>query len=185
MQKLYIKTIDGTNHIESRSKIIVSANGRYIYNPSEELLLKNGWKEYNKNIGPDAEENDLQTLKDALKDTIIKYDLSSYINIFYINGDPLWLDKAARSNLIQRFNAEKYMGLKNTKLWYNNDEYSYEYILPIDIAINMLYELEVYAANCYDVTQTHLNNVEDLNDKESINNYDYYKGYPTPLQFNI
>lgn len=183
MQKLYTKIINDTKQIKPRNEIIVFHDGYCVYNPSEELLFKDGWVEY----GDDQVyvKDELQESKDNLKNEILNHDSSSKINIFYINDDPLWFDKNQRSNLIQRFNAEKHEGLETTKIWYNTDEYSYEYILSINDAINILYKLEVYAANCYDVTQMHLNNIDELEDIDSVMRYDYHKGYPEPLKFNI
>lgn len=178
-QKLYTKTINNIKYIEPRNNIILSILNRKIYNPSEELLFKHGWVEYIEN--DDVIIDELQAAKHEIKSQIIEHDTSIHVNIFYINGEPLWFDKTMRNNLMQRFNAEKHEGLENTKIWYNDIEYE----LSIDIAINILYKLEVYAAKCFDTTQTHLNNIEEMDDVECVKNYDFYAGYPVPIQFNI
>ena len=68
---------------------------------------------------------------------------------------------------------------KETVLWYG------EISIPIsiDLAINMLYELEIYASQCYDVTWGHCANISNLNTIDEIKNYDFKCGYPNKLSF--
>lgn len=186
MQKLYTKVVNGTRRIEPRNKIIINLYNRCIYCPTEDVLLEHGWVEYTPENIADTQteetiEDDLSLIKESLKDDLLNHDSSSHVNIFYINGDRLWFNKTTRSNLIQRFNAEKYEGVELTKLWYNNIEYN----LSVDTAIDMLYKLESYAAKCYDTTQKHLSNIDKLEDINEAKDYNYYSDYPTPLHFDI
>ena len=48
----------------------------------------------------------------------------------------------------------------------------------------MLNALELYALDCYNVTQAHLVAVNNMNFAEQIENYDYAVGYPNKLIFN-
>jgi hypothetical protein len=47
----------------------------------------------------------------------------------------------------------------------------------------MLFAIEVYASSCYDMTQYHLAQVNELEDINEIENYDYTTGYPEKLNF--
>ena len=47
----------------------------------------------------------------------------------------------------------------------------------------MLNALELYALNCYNVTQSHISAVKALQTIEEIENYDYTVGYPVKLSF--
>jgi hypothetical protein len=58
-----------------------------------------------------------------------------------------------------------------------------EFPLVIDNAILMLDAIEMYAIECYDVTQRHLMNIDKLQTAEEIKNYDYTTGYPEKLKF--
>jgi hypothetical protein len=80
-----------------------------------------------------------------------------------------------------RFNAEQSKGIETTNLWYGG----MNLVLPIKNAIEMLLDLEIYASQCYDVTQRHLHNVKQLQSIEDINNYDYKVDYPEKLKLII
>ncbi len=48
----------------------------------------------------------------------------------------------------------------------------------------MLGNLEVYAAECFDNTDSHQRSIQGLESYEDIRGYDYTTGYPTPLTFS-
>lgn len=124
----------------------------------------------------------VRTAEDAkreMTDKINRYDSSSSVNIFYIQGLEVWLDKATRTGLKLRFEAEMAMGQTETTLWYNNMQFP----LTVENAIKMLYAIELYASACYDRTQAHLAAVNALEDVETIDTYDYKAGYPEKLNF--
>lgn len=191
MKTQFIKIIDGKASIKSRKNIIIHKNilienpetGEMVecheesYNPTDEMLFEDGWELY---VKPEPTEEELKSQALSIKLAEIKnYDSSSEVNLFYIQGIPVWLDKATRAGLKLRFEAELAMKEQNTTLWYNNQSFT----LPLNDAIAMLYALEVYASKCYDNTQAHLANVSMLETVEEINDYDYTAGYPEKLNF--
>lgn len=182
--KLYEKIIDGQQHCKPASKIIIIKDGMQTFNPTEEMLLEDGWKVHVPVVYEQSEEefeqHRLMNEKEYLKDDIIRYDSSDDVNVFYINDESMWLDKQTRSGLMLRFQAETALGKTETTLWGDGKEY----ILPLTIAIQMLYVLEVYASACYDNTQRHLSNVDKLESIDDIKSYDYRDGYPEKLTFN-
>jgi hypothetical protein len=182
--KRYIK--DG--QIKTRNQIVIKGqrtikdkdgNDKIIntntFNPTEEMILANGWEEY---ITPIYEPTIEDHRRDKIRE-IERYDSSDEVNIFYIQGLPVWLDKATRAGLKLRFEAELAMKEENTTLWYGNQSFT----LQLNMAIQMLYAIEVYASKCYDNTQKHLANVEKLETLEEIIEYDYHTGYPEKLNF--
>lgn len=148
-----------------------------VFNPTHEMLIEDGWTVY-VTPEPTAEEILIRTKREKIHD-INMYDSSNDVNIFYIQGLPIWLDKATRAGLKLRFEAELALKHENTTLWYNSQKFE----LPLNSAIAMLYALEVYASQCYDNTQYHLANVEKLETLEEIMEYDYKSGYPAKLEF--
>lgn len=169
--KKYIK--DGI--IKSRNQIVIRKNGMNTYNPTKEMILADGWEEY---VTPVYE----PTIDDYRRDKIRKitrYDSSPEVNLFYINDQGLWLDKATRVGLKLRFDAEMASGQTNTTLWYEGVPFNLELVN----AVQMLNAIELYASACYDNTQAHIANVKDLEDVESLKNYDYRTGYPEKLRF--
>lgn len=175
--KRYTKQIDGKTVIKERNRIVINKDGMQTINPTHEMLIADGWVEY---IIPEpTEEELLLRAKVYVKNEIRRYDSSSEVNEFFINGLSVWLDKATRAGLKLRFEAEIAMGNENTSLWYNNMQFP----LPLSQAMQMLYAIEIYASACYDNTQAHLANVEALSTIEECEEYDYKVGYPEKLYF--
>ena len=166
--------------IRFRKQIVVRKDGMQIINPSEELVLADGWEIYTPvTPTPPTEEELLEREKRMKKDEINRYDSSEEINIFFVNEMPVWLDKATRAGLMLRFQAESAMGKTNTSLWY--EEYKFD--LTIEQALQMLYIIENYASICYDNTQHHLSMINTLETIEDVRAYDYKTGYPEKLKF--
>lgn len=169
--KRYIK--DGK--IKHRNEIVIRKDGMNTYNPTEEMILADGWEEY---IIP-VYEPTIEDYRKRKKDEILRYDSSDEVNAFYMQGQRMWLDKATRAGLMLRLQAEQSMGKETTTLWYG----SHQFELPMANAFQMLYALELYASQCYDNTQRHLAAVDALESKEEIEAYDYRTGYPEELEF--
>lgn len=161
--------------IKTRNQIVIHKDGMNTYNPTEEMVLADGWEEYVTLVY----EPTLQDHQAMKKDEIINYDSSEEVNTFYMQGARMWLDKATRAGLMLRLQAEQTMGKETTTLWYGANQYS----LPIGIAMQMLLAIEIYASECYDNTQRHLAEVDKLETKEEIEAYDYRVGYPEKLEF--
>lgn len=121
----------------------------------------------------------VRVVKDYKLAQIEGYDGSEAVNQFFIGNEALWLDKATRTGLMLRINAEKAAGKTSTTLWYGTKAYT----LDIDVAIQMLYAIEVYASDCYDCTAQHKLNVQNLTDQAEIEVYDFTAGYPEKLSF--
>lgn len=171
--KRYIKD----NKIRQSHQIIVHKNGKMVINPSEKLILEDGWAEYV--IPEPTPEQLLQEAKNHLKVTIQEYDSSESVNSFTIQDYQVWLDKATRAGLMLRFQAEQASGKTDTVLWYNGMQFP----LQIDLALQMLYAIELYASQCYDNTQKHLSMVDNITTLDDLNLYDYTQGYPDKLVF--
>ena len=114
-------------------------------------------------------------------DLIKDYDKSDSVNSFIINGKPAWLDKSTRVGLVNSLNMEKAAGRTDSSLWLNGEVYN----VNIDIALQMLVVLELYAKECYNVTEQHIANVNSMNDLNRIWNYKYNRGYPEKIKFNL
>lgn len=148
-----------------------------VFNPTHDMLIEDGWTVY---VKPEPTKEDIfnRAKREKIHD-INMYDSSSDVNIFYIQGIPVWLDKATRAGLMLRFNSELALKKDTTTLWYEGQSFT----LPLNTAMQMLYALEVYASECYDNTQLHLANVEKLATLEELKEYDYRGGYPEKLNF--
>lgn len=107
------------------------------------------------------------------------YDISEAVNSFTLSGASMWLDKSTRVGLMNSITIEKEAGKTQTTLWFDGNKY----VIPVDTAILMLNALELYALDCYNVTQSHIAAVRELGTVEAIGNYDYRSGYPEKLVF--
>lgn len=191
MNTLFTKTINDRAIVKARRTIILNRivsiedteTGEIkevevqTFNPTDEMLFADGWELY---VLPEPTEDEIlnRTKREKINE-INHYDSSDEVNIFYIQGLPVWLDKATRAGLKLRFEAELAMKEENTTLWYGNQSFT----LQLNMAIQMLYAIEVYASKCYDNTQKHLANVEKLETLDEIMEYDYHTGYPEKLNF--
>ena len=107
------------------------------------------------------------------------YDKSDAVNSFTLAGKQIWLDKDTRVGLVNSIGIEKESGRMNTTLWYNAEKY----VIPVDTALQMLNRLELYALDCYNVTQSHIAAVKGLSDAGQVEAYNYKTGYPEQLNF--
>ena len=182
--KRYIKDgqIKTQNHIVIKGQRTIKDKdgndkvvGTNTFNPTEEMILADGWEEY---ITP-VYEPTIEDIRKRKKEEILRYDSSDEVNTFYMQGQQMWLDKARRTWLMMRLQAEQTMGKETTTLWYGANQYS----LPIGVAMQMLLAIEIYASECYDNTQRHMAAVDELESKEDIEVYDCRTGYPEKLEF--
>ena len=120
------------------------------------------------------------SLEDMRKVSEIQsFDKSKEVNSFELRAKSMWLDKSTRVGLFNSINIEKEEGKTETALWYD----AVKYIIPISDALAMLNALEMYALECYNVTQSHIAAVKALDTIEEIESYDYTVGYPKKLSF--
>lgn len=116
-------------------------------------------------------------LREVLKKQISNYDSSDNVNSFIVGGQKYWIDKATRVGLQQLVNS-------------SDDEISLVLLdqvltIPKDIASGFLAQLEVYAGKCYLQTAKHQLAIKELQTVDDLISYDYTKGYPEKLTFNV
>lgn len=170
------KIIDGKTIIKYADEIVIRSNGKQTFNPTEAMILADGWEVY---VAPIYVPT-LEDVKANKVEEILAYDSSSEVNEFIMGGLPIWLDKATRAGLLLRFEAESKVGRETTTLWYGGQSFT----LPLAQAQQILIALELYASECYDRTQAHIAEVQKMESKEAVEAYDYTSGYPQKLAFN-
>lgn len=127
------------------------------------------------------EEEAVKFLKKMISQLITVYDSSCGVNVFFIGGLPVWLDKETRVGLALRFASEKGMGLTETTLWLNGMQFPFQ----LTLAEQLLGAIEVYASRSYDNTQRHLAEIQKLTKVSELVSYDYKSGYPEKLRFDM
>lgn len=179
------KTEDGQ---EKESSLCDYMLERYDYKPSMDLVLNDilssgeqASMEEIREISEGLGSEPLEYMKKAMLAYIEKYDASSSVNSFLLNGMEVWLDKATRVGLMNSTTIAKTMGQQKTTLWLG----SYQLEVDCDKAIQLLSALEMYALECFNVTAAHKKAVNELDNIEAVLTYDYKSGYPDKLKMEV
>lgn len=187
--KQYYKIVDGEtvffsgNVLRTTEEIDGEIQNVVIYNPTEEMILAAGWMIYEPPVEPEPEPTEEELTERAREDKLMEidaYDNSRSVNIFYLAGQPLWLDAQTRQTL--RISIESYqtMGIESVTKWFNDQQYTF----PTVAWLQMLVALEVYAAEALNVTEAHRSAVHHLTSRVEIDEYDVTVGYPEPLNLS-
>ena len=179
------KTEDGQ---EKESSLCDYMLERYDYKPSMDLVLNDilasgeqasmeEIREISEGLGAEP----LWYMKKAMLAYIEKYDASSSVNSFLLNGMDVWLDKVTRMGLMNSTTIAKAAGLDETTLWPGD----IELVVDCDKAIQLLSALEIYALECFNVTASHKAAVNKLDNIDAVLTYDYREGYPEKLNMEV
>jgi hypothetical protein len=110
------------------------------------------------------------------------------VNIFYINGHPMWLDRDTRVALKNRIDTEEALGKQFTVLWVSGMRLE----LPIPLARQIILTLEGYSIAAFDRTAEHEATIFTLETNQEVWNYNFRKfepehigGYPEKVHFNL
>lgn len=123
----------------------------------------------------------LLDIKNHLLSLQKEYDSSAEVNCFIINDEKVWLDKATRVGLFNIINLEKSSGTDTTTLWFN----AIPTKINVDKALALLTAVEMYAKKCFDNTQKHYVEINQLESIEACLAYDITKDYPDILNIQI
>ena len=157
----------------------IELNGCVVCNPTEDMMIKAGYKEYQEPVPTEAEKLE-QTKANKIAE-IVAYDTSSSVNGFILNGMLVWLDKATRVGLMNSTTIAKSAGKQTTTLWLGG----IKLVVDCDKAIQLLSDLEMYALDCFNVTESHKQAVSELTTIEEVEAYDYNAGYPKMLEMSV
>ena len=145
--------------------------------PTPELLAEWGFEPYT----PPVPERTLEIAKSEKIAQITAYDTSDSVNSFTLDGDTMWINRDDRVSTMNSTTILKNVGVETTTQWYDGQKYT----LHCDTLIQMLSALEVYALQCYNVTEEHKAAVNALTTIEEVDAYDYKTGYPQRLAFEV
>ena len=109
------------------------------------------------------------------------YDASPAVNDVTYMGKHMWYNKVTRACIAYSMQTEKNKGAETTVLYDNDDE---PHDLPIDYAIELFAQLELYAKGCYNRTEAHKTALKSLDNVDDLLAYDITAGYPEKLVIN-
>lgn len=130
------------------------------------------WKNY-------IAERELASAKFKKIEELKKYDSSTAVNSFSVNGKDIWLDAQTRQQLRISLDAMKDAGRDSATKWFDGVMYEY----PMDMWYAMLGAVEVYASDALNVTEQHKAAINSLSSVEEVEAYDFTVGYPEKLIF--
>ena len=186
--KQYEKQIDGKSVFKTLKEIVVKKNGMQTFNPSEEMVLADGWVEY---VAPaPVEPSEEQLVERARRRLIVRineHDESQEVNVCYLQWQgqtiPYWADKSERATLVHAI--EKFKAAGNETYRLDLREVGVSVDIPCDSLLQMMAELEVYAIRCFNKTTDHLFAAKQLTTVEEMEAYNYRVGYPDIPRFEL
>ena len=174
----YYNKKTGEYYYEGRSVTRRLDDGRIFAGvPTEQQLAEWGFEPYT----PPVPERTLEIAKSEKIAEITAYDTSEAVNSFTLGNATMWISRDDRISLMNSTTILKNAGVETTTLWYGGEKYT----LPCDTLILMLSSLEVYALQCYEMTEEHKAAVNALTTIEEVDAYDYTIGYPEKLSFEV
>ena len=132
-------------------------------------------------LNVDGGQDVLAAARKAVTEEIDKYDTSSAVNGFVLNGQTVWLDKSTRVGLMNSTTIAKTAGNETTTLWLGDNRLE----VDCDKAIQLLSALEMYALECFNVTAAHKKAVGELTSVGEVLAYDVTAGYPEQLKMEV
>ena len=117
----------------------------------------------------------LDTAKGLKVAELGRYDASDAVNEFYINGNGTWLSPNRRNNLKSACESLKEKGEEVVPFM--------GMTIPVDTALEMLSQIESYAATCALVTENHAATIMTKRTIKTVESYDFTTGYPAKLSF--
>ncbi len=128
------------------------------------------------------------TLDDIKERKIVEieaYDNSGEVNSFDISvgGQTMaaWLTPDKRSDYKNSLDSAELLGMTEVHPVFNGVALT----IPTQTAKLALAKIQIYANQCYGVTEQHKANVEALTTIEEVEAYQYKSGYPKRLRFEI
>lgn len=169
MRKQYYKTIDG-QRVWFREPLLV--NGMQVFNPTEEMILADGWIEY---IPPQP--TPLEKAKSEKLSELDAYDASESVNGFRIGNQVMWLEPNERANYLLTLQGALEMGVETIPFM--------GYTIHTADAIRAIKAVNLYAMQCVGVTAQHRANIEALTTVKTVNEYDFTEGYPEQIVIKL
>lgn len=123
----------------------------------------------------------LTNCKGWKKSELCDYAKSESVKVFELNGVRGWLDSEQRVSIRTAVADKAAAGRESVTI----------YLAGVGVemtpakAEEILAAVEVYASDCYDVTENHKAAVDALTTADAVEAYDYAAGYPEPLQFTV
>lgn len=135
--------------------------------------------QYEREVSVGLDNGYIENLKLSKIEDIVTYDSSDAVNSFTYQGVTMWIPKELRISLMNSSSIEAASGKTETTLWYGG----VRFVLPIATLQQLLAAIELYALECYNVTESHKAAISAMTDINEVMAYEYKQGYPEKLAF--
>jgi len=136
------------------------------------------WKAY-------VAERELAVVKMSKMAELEAYDASDAVNSFRVNvgneAIDTWITPEQRSDYKNSIDAAELLGMTEVHPVLNGVPVT----LDIQTAKTALARIQIYANQCYGVTEQHKAAINALNTIEAVEGYDHTTGYPPQLIFEV
>lgn len=105
------------------------------------------------------------------------YDSSDAVNSFTLNGMPAWINREDRIGTRRAIELDIENGQTESEIWLNG----VRLVVNSKLALKLLDMVGHYAYKAYNVTQSHLYAVRQLQTVSEVEAYNYRTGYPEKL----
>ena len=123
----------------------------------------------------------LELAKTAKLYEVEQYAKSSEVKDFAINDVHGWEDSNDRSSISKAASDKKAAGRDTYNLHHGGVSFS----TTPDMVVDIIARVEVYASDCFDVTEAHKSAVTDLTDINEVENYVVTSNYPEKVSFQL
>lgn len=151
--------------------------------PSVEQLTAWGFVEWHEPTPTPAEL--LERAKQQKIAEIEAYDQSDAVNGFDVtiggNTMSLWIDRETRADYRSSIEAAELLGRTEVKPVFGGQEVT----LDITTAKMALAQVQLYANQCYGVTERHKAAIAALSTVQDVEDYGFTAGYPERLSFSV
>ena len=187
--KQYTKQIDGKTVRKTLKEIVVKKDGKQTFNPSEEMVLADGWVEY---VAPTPVEPSETVLLERARQRKLRelhdYDKSKEVNncVVVYQGHEMdcWADRHERDSLKGTLRDCIAMGRETYRLDLRDKGVSI--IAPCQTLLQLMAALEMYAVDCYNRTTDHEFFIKSLTTIDEIEAYEFrHNGYPEIPRFEV
>lgn len=182
MKRYYNKTT-GEWYYEGQNMTRSIGSSLFSGVPTAEQLTEWGFEEW---VDPEPTPAELLERAKAEKIAEIEaYDASSAVNSFdvTISGQTmsLWIDRETRADYKSSIEAAELLGRTEVKPVFGGQEVT----LSVQMAKMALAQVQLYANQCYGVTERHKAAVNALETVDAVEAYDFTTGYPEKLTFDV
>jgi len=159
--------------------------GQFLYNIDNEMLEIFNENEVNAIMKRLDCYDDIEAWRDMRLAQIHAYDSGASVNSFSINDVVGWFDKNTRVGLVNMYQLFQKSGSNDALplLWVGGNAIEFN---TADEVLEVLAKIEMYAAQCYAVTQrmkTSVNSLCRIGDLDGLKTFDFRSGYPPNLSF--